>query len=175
MSAANSSAKKRRAPPSIEPPKSANNTIAPMNSPATTGLTLPQVISLIDKRLVNLEVLTKKLSDNATTNPSGTGNSDTEDQDAFISEFQERFEVMVEEIANLKNIVMSLQAYTMDVNKLLLEERNDQSDKHSRPTFSIHDGTASVTMNAQSLIVNPDSEDEEDEPEQPPVGTVKWK
>jgi hypothetical protein len=33
-----------------------------MNTPAG-GMTLPQVISLIDKRLTNLEVMTKTLSD----------------------------------------------------------------------------------------------------------------
>lgn len=172
MSAANSSAKKRRAPPSIEPPKPANNTITPMNSPAT-GLTLPQVISLIDKRLVNLELVTKSLSENNHNTTTNTNHS--EEQETFVNDFQEKFEVMAEEIANLKNIVMSLQAYTMDVNKLLLEERNESyaADKnHSRPTFSIHDGTTSVALNAESLMVNEESEDEEEE--LPPVGTVKW-
>lgn len=173
MSAANSSAKKRRAPPSIEPPKPANNTITPMNSPAT-GLTLPQVIALIDKRLINLELVTKTLSENNTNNTTSTNNLEEQDN-TFVNDFQEKFEVMAEEIANLKNIVMSLQAYTMDVNKLLLEERNDiysgSGDKNNQRTFAIHDGNTSVSLNAESLIVNSNSEDED---ELPPVGTVTW-
>ena len=32
-------------------------------------------------------------------------------------------DIIVEEIANLKDIVLKLQSYTMDVNKTLLEER----------------------------------------------------
>lgn len=141
-----------------------------MNSPAT-GLTLPQVISLIDKRLVNLELVTKSLSENnnnAASTATTTNANDSED------DFQERFEVMAEEIANLKNIVMSLQAYTMDVNKLLLEERNESyaaEKNHQRPTFSIHDGTTSVALNAESLMVHEESDEEE---ELPPVSAVKW-
>ena len=44
----------------------------------------------------------------------------------ILDEFNARFEIMAEEIANLKNIVMNLQMYTMEVNKQLLEERNNQ-------------------------------------------------
>jgi hypothetical protein len=40
-----------------------------------------------------------------------------------LDEFNSRFETMAVEIENLKNIVLSLQSYTMDVNKMLLEER----------------------------------------------------
>ena len=75
MSAANSSAKKRRAPPSTEPIKVNPSPNTPMNSPANTGLTLPQVISLIDKRLINLETVTK----NITT--TQTNDSDIESYD----------------------------------------------------------------------------------------------
>jgi hypothetical protein len=40
-----------------------------------------------------------------------------------LDEFNERFETLADELANLKNIVLSLQSYTMDVNKTLLQER----------------------------------------------------
>ena len=40
-----------------------------------------------------------------------------------MDEFNARFELLADEIANMKNIVLSLQSYTMDVNKMLLEER----------------------------------------------------
>jgi hypothetical protein len=34
-----------------------------------------------------------------------------------------RFDILAREIADLKDVVLKLQAYTMDVNKTLLEER----------------------------------------------------
>jgi len=39
------------------------------------------------------------------------------------AEFNHRYEVLAEEILNLKMIVMKLQSYTLDVNKALIEER----------------------------------------------------
>ena len=42
----------------------------------------------------------------------------------IIDEFDKRYELLAEEIVNIKNIVLSLQSYTMDVNKMLLEERS---------------------------------------------------
>ena len=41
----------------------------------------------------------------------------------ILSEFDEKFEVLANEIADLKDIVLKLQSYTMDVNKMLMEER----------------------------------------------------
>jgi hypothetical protein len=41
----------------------------------------------------------------------------------YISEMDGKFNMLVEEITNLKDIVMKLQSYTMDVNKMLTEER----------------------------------------------------
>jgi len=98
-----------------------------MGGPAPpTGLTLPQVIALIDKRLVNLETITKDkmLSEGS----SGSSGEDGEEgsggvDPAVLDEFNARFEIMAEEIANIKSIVLSLQSYTMNVNKMLLEER----------------------------------------------------
>lgn len=80
----------------------------------TSGLTLPQVISVIDKRLINLELLTA-----------------THTVDPNVEEFETRFEILAEEISNLKQIVLSLQSYTMDVNKMLLEERQNVVKPHS--------------------------------------------
>ena len=41
----------------------------------------------------------------------------------FIEEMQSRYEILAREIVDLKDIVLKLQSYTMDVNKTLLEER----------------------------------------------------
>jgi hypothetical protein len=40
-----------------------------------------------------------------------------------LDEFNARHELLANEIGSLKNVVMSLQSYTMDVNKMLLQER----------------------------------------------------
>jgi hypothetical protein len=124
MSAANSAAKKRRAPPSTEPVRPQTSMSAPATNP-NVGLTLPQVIALIDKRLVHLETLSTE-----TVTDASNGEVEVEREQIspeILDEFNSRFEIMAEEIANLKNIVMNLQMYTMEVNKQLLEERQNQS------------------------------------------------
>jgi len=42
----------------------------------------------------------------------------------YITEMDAKFGMLVEEITNLKDIVLKLQTYTMDVNKMLLEDKN---------------------------------------------------
>lgn len=104
MSAALSAAKKRRAIPN-DPPK-----ITPTQQPQQpTGLTLQQVIALIDKRLINLE--TQKVIE-----------GDTE-MDDMVDEYENRFNILANEISELKQTILSLQTYTMDVNKMLLDEK----------------------------------------------------
>jgi hypothetical protein len=163
MSAANSSAKKRRAPPSTEPIKANPSPNTPMNSPANTGLTLPQVISLIDKRLINLETVTK----NITSQPEKS-NNESEIPEEFMEEFQSRFDIMADEIANIKNIVLKLQSYTMDVNKMLLENANIVTSTNV-PQISIHENSQSVPS-MEGIIL---ADEEEDIPAHP-VSTIKW-
>ena len=168
MSAANSSAKKRRAPPSTEPIKVNPSPNTPMNSPANTGLTLPQVISLIDKRLINLETVTKNIT---TTQTNDSDNNETVLPEMFMEELQSRFDIMADEIANLKNIVLKLQTYTMDVNKILLENANIVAPTSGVPQISIHENMqASPSINGVILTTE---EEEEDIPVHP-VTTVKW-
>jgi hypothetical protein len=82
-----------------------------------SGLTLPQVISLVDKRLITLEQFMKQQSS------SSTGNNVPSNITAIVDEFNTRFTILAEEIDSIKNILMKLQAFTMDVNKNLLDER----------------------------------------------------
>lgn len=131
MSAALSAAKKRRAPTSIQPetPRmgGSNGPNGDMQTQSTQGMTLPQVISLIDKRLIQLELFSKNFQ---TSMKNGTVAGSTavpevnkdEIVNAVLEEFQSRFDVMAEEIAEMKQIVMHLQSYTMDVNKMLLSQ-----------------------------------------------------
>ena len=135
MSAALSAAKKRRAPASVQPETPRINTAnggmkAGGTSVDTQGLTLPQVISLIDKRLIQLELFTKnihskhKSTDESSSSTTAQVSNTTKEEitQAVIEEFNTRFEIMAEEIAELKNVVLGLQSFTMDVNKTLLQQ-----------------------------------------------------
>ena len=128
MSAANSAAKKRRAPPSTEPirPPMSNIPGKPpgqSNGSSSSGLTLPQVIALIDTRLVRLETVTKTLTDSSNSETTASDKSMEAISPEIMEEFNTRFEIIAEEVANIKNIVLNLQSYTMNVNKMLLQER----------------------------------------------------
>lgn len=130
MSSANAAAKKRRAPASLEPPTPQNR--MPQPSPqsgqnmASPGMTLPQVIALIDKRLVNLETFVadnKKIAISSVQSNTAAIVSQINNITPNTDDFNQRFDLLADEIANMKNIVLSLQSYTMDVNKILMEER----------------------------------------------------
>lgn len=109
MSAALSAAKKRRAPIAIETPKIAPPPSPSQSSNPANGLTLPQVIALIDRRLISLE--TVKVEDNSDM---------LEDMN---EEYENRFTILANEISELKQTILSLQTYTMDVNKRLYDEK----------------------------------------------------
>ena len=165
MSASNAAAKKRRAiiPPNMtetipnvggrsyisgqtQTPPSRSSNQADNTNTSPSGFTLPQVIALIDQRLVNLEKNVTEINNkqtngqtSITTNPveltkiqnqiNEQGDFNKEIQENFqimndnLNEYDNRFEILVNEIAELKFIVLKLQTYTMDVNKMLLEER----------------------------------------------------
>lgn len=122
MSAANSAAKKRRAPPSTEPirPPVPGRPSSQSNGNPSSGLTLPQVIALIDTRLVRLETTTKTLAESSNGESESSASAISPE---VLEEFNTRFEIIAEEVANIKNIVLNLQSYTMNVNKMLLDER----------------------------------------------------
>jgi hypothetical protein len=149
------------------------------------GLTLPQVIALIDKRLVSLETFVVDAKQSKPNQPSlvqpstvppslvhpfavhPSMNTSSTNQ---LDDFNERFDVLADEIANMKNIVLSLQSYTMDVNKMLMEDRakmmemsdqmidpqvddeNSQAPNHHQ-LFELSDNTESLDT-IKSLIRN---------------------
>lgn len=134
MSSAIASARQRRAgiTPEVPPPSPAQNT----SSARATGLTLPQVINLIDIRLMKME---KFVSDYNISGPPNADVSNNSYAAAFSSEileeYDQRFEMLANEIGSLKDIVLKLQSYTMDVNRILLEEKeskmaNDHEEKY---------------------------------------------
>jgi hypothetical protein len=101
----------------------------PSNNPKSSGLTLPQVINVIDNRLIALETFMKESKQNpvqistSTSTSSPTLDIDNIVSNDFMNEIQSRYEILAQEISDLKDIIIKLQTYTMDVNKTLLEER----------------------------------------------------
>lgn len=90
------------------------------SSNKNAGLTLPQVIAVIDTRLIALESFVKETKQNPVSSSVSTVDNNSSD---FMNEIQSRYEILAQEIAEVKDIVLKLQSYTMDVNKTLLEER----------------------------------------------------
>ena len=97
-------------------------------------MSLQQVISVFDKRLLTIEsrIANDKdlLNENAASvisQPSITKEEVQEmiqnQMNTYASEFDHRYQMLASEIANLKQIVLKLQSYTLDVNKSLIEER----------------------------------------------------
>lgn len=123
---------------------------------ANQGLTLPQVITLVDQRLCALETHVRQsiqkereLEETQPAEENAIPNNIVE----VLDDFSERFETLAEELANLKNIVLNLQSYTMEVNKTLLQERirilgDDVSSKIDLENES------SSSSSGQSLGVN---------------------
>jgi len=138
MSQSLASAKRRRAPiqeaPVNNPYQSQQQQQQSPTQPSNVGLTLPQVIQVVDKRLTILEKFMAEVkpvitnSTNTITNKREQGEQQEGEEipatlSDVVEEFNQRYELLAEEIVNIKNIVLSLQSYTMDVNKMLLEER----------------------------------------------------
>ena len=173
MSNSVTAAKRRRAGPLLTSPlfqapnsnKPATNTPAPtyspnvqqmqnntrpvqqqVEAPSPRGLTLQQVISQLDTRLLFLEqfvidskaadhlkpATVKEVANNAPVvsqiNENSVSIPDVENivkqlLDEHMAEFSHRYELLATEILNLKMIVMKLQTYTLDVNKVLMDER----------------------------------------------------
>jgi len=125
MSAALSSARRRRAgPEAVAPPPGVRQTAPQPNFPGSQsqpnmapGLTLPQVIALVDKRLNNLENFAQKYSN---ASPESESLSALK---PLFDEYNTRFDILAEELASLKDTIIKLQTYTMEVNKTLMEDR----------------------------------------------------
>jgi len=174
MSQGNAAARKRRAPPepvqtSIRPGQNPGQN-AQQNIAPTGGLTLPQVIAVIDNRLIGLEKFMKDTKDENQNGQSAVGQqSDLQfDNTKLVEEFDNRFELLAEEISNLKDIVLKLQSYTMEVNKTLMDERINvfsdlghidqvQEDRAPAITFSLMNESEEPTsvlssMNLRTLV-----------------------
>jgi hypothetical protein len=170
---------------------SVTNPITPQQPPS--ALTLPQVISVFDNRIMLLEKFMSEAKLNPVENnvqpapvennvqpvpvetnvqPARVENNvqpapvetnvqtksnfnsiehvSINDFNTIISEFNSRFELFAHEISDLKDVIMKLQSYTMEVNKTLLEDKNKSN------TIVVTNNNL-VNTNEESLIVNNNS------------------
>jgi hypothetical protein len=147
MSNSVSAAKRRRANIVSSPLFQSNgqtNTSTPTPEQTATRqpMTLQQVIGIFDRRLLHLEDYVRKqmvevpsiehvskaIPDTSTQSSQNIDASAVETivieiLGSHFAEFNHRYEMLAEEIIDLKHIVMKLQSYTLDVNKTLVEER----------------------------------------------------
>ena len=132
MSASLAAARKRRGVAIQEPP--AVMQTQQQSQPQQAGLTLPQVIALVDKRLITLEAFMKEQKENPVQMQSQQSQQSNNMQllenevlkteiENMATEFNDRYELLASEIQSMKDIVIKLQSYTMEVNKTLMEER----------------------------------------------------
>ena len=135
-------AKKRRAnmqantvptpPPPVQPTAASTTTTG---SVPQRQMTLPQVLQLVDSRLLKLETIAKEQMEKQPETVETPVIDESWKQ--ILPEYESRFEMLLTEINDLKDVVMKLQSYTMDVNKTLLEERVHYmaTDSHNSKDF----------------------------------------
>lgn len=134
MSTALASARRRRAGPEIVAPLPGARQTTPQPSfPGSPqqpnmggGLTLPQVIAVVDKRLSTLEVFMQTQTQRQNQQPNENPQSSVEAPEGLkeiLDEYASRFDIIADELAMLKDTILKLQTYTMEVNKTLMEDR----------------------------------------------------
>ncbi len=157
MSSALAAAKKRRAfgettntikpvtPPPTPTPTTSENTNKPM--------TINQAFRAMNERI---NVLDKKVSDEQ-SNPVIT--------DSIINEYEQRFEMILNEIVNIKDTLMKLQTFSMEVNKSLHDERIqlltdvDSSNVPEIDHFHLDEEDTNIALEVVD-VVTPDVTDE---------------
>jgi hypothetical protein len=121
MSQANAAARKRRAGGASisgmpEP-------VVQQAPPQGAGLTLPQVIALVDKRLVNLETFMRETKAQPPVQAPAPTLAPSAIDDEMLDEINTKFDLLASEVAELKDMLVKLQSYTMEVNKKMFDER----------------------------------------------------
>jgi len=114
--------------------------------------TMTEMVTLLNSRVVALE-----RGNNQNSTASASDNTTLEELRSLADEVNIRFELFANEIANMKDTVMKLQTYTMDVNKMLMNERiqilsNVEQSEMSEPEFQDLDASANdVFSNSEEV------------------------
>ena len=132
------------------------------------NMTIPQVLSVFEKRIMDIEKM-------IITQPQSESNTKVSDgMKQVIDEYEERFEMLLTQINQMKEMISGLQMYTMEVNKILLErsgiltqsELNQLSppspvEETIEPTFT--DNITDTTTIVEDNIISSIPEETEDE------------
>jgi len=157
MSRAIASARQRRAGISNpEPPVANQQQQQQQQQPNSSGLTLPQVIALVDTRLIRLETFMKE-----TQQQKGENHANPQIDPSILEEYNNRFTILADEIANIKDIVLRLQSYTMEVNKTLLENQNIVNPETDQSLF-VFQTTGADDNNMNMSDIYKENEDDND-------------
>lgn len=118
------------------------------------GFTLPQVIALIDTRLITLEKFMKDTKEAGDLSIPDYKRGDGEDSDGssavfmdskefteFVDDVNQRFQLFADEINGLKEVVLKLQGFTMDVNRMLLAGLKTQGEPIPNITMECESGS----------------------------------
>ena len=176
-----------------------NDTIQQLNTEVPTAtdfkkpMSLQQVITVFDKRLLTLEkaIIENVNSSNVTDKTTVSINSElnaeyiekimetfkeevTNTLTEQSKEFDYRTTILANEITSLKEIVIKLQSYTMDVNRSLLEERSIVFSDHEKIikieedeiNEEISDYTENIDEEESIQLVVEEQEEEQKEDEQ---------
>jgi hypothetical protein len=113
MSASNAAAIRRRAANASQEERVSQSitTSQPVES-TKRPKSIAEMVVILNKRVNDLE-----------KNSDLSGNNIPQELLGVIQEYNMRFDIIAEEISVLKDTVIKLQTYTMDVNKMLLNER----------------------------------------------------
>ena len=135
-------------------------------------MSLQQVISVFDKRLLHIEGhIIKTGSENSQHNKvdssSITKDMDTlkesirENLDGQFSEFDHRYQLLANEISNLKQIVLKLQSYSLEINKSLMDERNEILSKLDNVQEKVEEtiDASTNTLEEENIIFDVSSSD----------------
>lgn len=155
MSAANAAAIRRRAniqnsTPAVSMPSSQTTT----NTTQATNqkVTLTQFINNLDSRIKTLE--------------ENTGNIEINKLDSkIIDEYNSRFEILANEIGELKDVILKLQSFTMEVNKSLYDDRIQiMSDIPVPPTINSETNSNLINQlsNENEILIEKDDDNLKD-------------
>ena len=148
MSGSLASAKAKRAgiAPTTPPPPQQQQQQQQQQQPPGVRLSIPQVITMLDSRLAKLEIGARSTPAPAPAAAPAFDRSVLEDLDA-------KFMMLAEEITMMKDVIMKLQAFTMDVNKTLFEERiqiMSEVDGGIKPSQVVEEPSEAITFEKAS-------------------------
>ena len=115
-------AKKRRAVPQQPVQQPIQNTQSRQAASAAPSgrvpVTIPQMFALMERRISSVE---KDVREYLGTKEESESKDDSDSFKKLTDEYESRFELLAIEMNSMKDLLMKLQSFTMDVNKVLLE------------------------------------------------------